>query len=120
MADDGGGGYGRYFAARDSDGSDVGGGGTGGSPRPSPSQRRGASTSAQERLKARIVASRNARRRRSFLVTGGIVSALVLFVAGAGWAFTGYVNHIVNRVDAGTSAGSPGWTAAPGSPGTSS
>jgi len=57
---------------------------------------------------ARIVASRKARRRRSLLVTGGVVSALVLFVAGAGWALTGYVNHIGNRVDAGTSAAPPG------------
>jgi LCP family protein required for cell wall assembly len=32
----------------------------------------------------------------------------VLFVAGVGWAFTGYVNHIVDRVDAGTSAAAPG------------
>jgi LCP family protein required for cell wall assembly len=108
MADDGGGGYERYFLARDSDGSDVGDSGTGGSPRPSPPQRRGAASSAQQRLMARIVASRKARRRRSLLVTGGIVSVLVLFVAGAGWALTGYVNHIVNRVDAGTSAAAPG------------
>jgi LCP family protein required for cell wall assembly len=108
MADDGGDGYERYFRARDPGGSDAGEGGTGGSSRPPAPQRRRAPQSAQERLMARIVASRKARRRRSLLVTGGVVSALVLFVAGAGWALTGYVNDIVNRVDAGTSAAPPG------------
>jgi LCP family protein required for cell wall assembly len=63
---------------------------------------------AQERLMARIAASRRARQRRAFLVAGGLVSALVLFVAGAGWALTGYVNHLVGRVDAGTSAAPAG------------
>ena len=110
MADDGGGGgYESYFRTRDPDGSDLGDGGTGGAPRPPGAPpRRGTPPSAQERLMARIMAGRKARRRRSLLVTGGIVSALVLFVAGAGWAFTGYVNHIVDRVDAGTSAAPPG------------
>jgi LCP family protein required for cell wall assembly len=108
MADDGGGGYERYFRARNPDGSGVGDGGAGGSTRPPAPPRRRASQSAQERLMARIVASRKARRRRSLLVTCGVVSALVLFVAGAGWALTGYVNDIVNRVDAGTSAAAPG------------
>ena len=57
---------------------------------------------------ARIAAGRKARQRRAFLVAGGVVSALVLFVAGAGWALTGYVNHLVGRVDAGTHAATPG------------
>lgn len=59
---------------------------------------------------ARIASSRKARQRRAFLVASAIVSGLVLFVAGAGWALTGYVNHMVGRVDAGTTsaaAGSP-------------
>jgi LCP family protein required for cell wall assembly len=57
---------------------------------------------------ARIAASRRARQRRAFLVAGGLVSALALFVAGAGWALTGYVNHLVGRVDAGTHAAASG------------
>ena len=77
-------------------------------PPPRPPHRRGAPMGAQERLMARIAASRRARQRRAFLVAGGLVSALVLFVAGAGWALTGYVNHLVGRVDAGTSAAPPG------------
>lgn len=57
---------------------------------------------------ARIAAGRRARQRRAFLVAGGFVSALVLFVAAAGWALTGYVNRMVARVDAGTHAAAPG------------
>jgi LCP family protein required for cell wall assembly len=57
---------------------------------------------------ARIAAGRRARQRRAFLVASGIVSALVLFVAGSGWALTGYVNHMVARVNAGTSAAPAG------------
>jgi len=59
---------------------------------------------------ARIESSRKARQRRAFLIASGCVSALVLFVSGAGWALTGYVNHMVGRVNAGTTpaaAGSP-------------
>ncbi|HEX4061221.1 MAG TPA: LCP family protein [Streptosporangiaceae bacterium] len=72
--------------------------------------RRGAPSPAQQRLMARIESSRKARQRRAFLVAAGCVSALVLFVSGAGWALTGYVNHMVARVNAGTTpaaAGSP-------------
>ena len=126
MADDGGGdAYERFFRGRDPDGSGVGEGGNGGSPAapgpaapgpapdgsprppgspPRPPGGRGTPSVAQERMMARIVAGRHARRRRAFLLAGGIASALVLFVAGAGWALTGYVNHIVHRVNAGTSA----------------
>ncbi len=75
---------------------------------PSTPNRRDRPMGAQERLMARIAASRRARQRRAFLVAGGLVSALVLFVAGAGWALTGYVNHLVGRVNAGTSAAPPG------------
>jgi LCP family protein required for cell wall assembly len=72
--------------------------------------RRGAPSPAQQRLMARIESSRKARQRRAYLVATGCVSALVLFVSGAGWALTGYVNHMVARVNAGTTpaaAGSP-------------
>ena len=40
------------------------------------------------------------------LVASGLISALVLVVAGGAWALTGYVNGNVGRVDAGT-AGTP-------------
>jgi hypothetical protein len=58
-----------------------------------PPQRRSVPSPAQQRLMARIKASRKARQRRAFLIASGLVSALVLFVSGAGWALTGYVNH---------------------------
>ena len=110
MTDEGGGAYERYFRDRDPDGSGADDGRAGGTARPPgvPARRPAAPPSAQQRLMARIVASRRARRRRSLLIAGGLVSALVLFVAGAGWALTGYVNHIVRRIDAGTSAASAG------------
>lgn len=57
---------------------------------------------------ARIASSRKARRRRFFLLASGIASGLVLFVAGAGWALTGYINHMVGRVDAGTTSAAAG------------
>jgi LCP family protein required for cell wall assembly len=57
---------------------------------------------------ARIESSRKARQRRAFLVAAGCVSALVLFVSGAGWAVTGYVNHMVARVNAGTTPAASG------------
>ncbi len=81
-----------------------------GRPASPPSARRPASppSAAQQRMLASIAAGRPARRRRAFLVAGGIASALVLFVAGAGWALTGYVNHMVHRVNAGTSAAPEG------------
>lgn len=60
------------------------------------------------RLLARIASSRKARQRRFFLIGSGIVSGLVLFVAGAGWALTGYVNGMVGRVNAGTTGAAAG------------
>lgn len=54
---------------------------------------------------ARIAASRKARQRRACLVASGLVSALVLYVAGSGWALTGYVSHTVNS---GPTAAAPG------------
>ncbi|HEY2574901.1 MAG TPA: LCP family protein [Streptosporangiaceae bacterium] len=57
---------------------------------------------------AKIAASRKARQRRAYLVASGLVSALVLFVAGSGWVLTGYVNHTVARVNSGTTAAAPG------------
>jgi LCP family protein required for cell wall assembly len=118
MADDGDT-YERFFRAREPDGADGGDGGDDGRdagtplppgtpPPPSSQHRRGAPSGAQERLMARIAAGRRARQRRAFLVAGGVVSALVLFVAGSGWALTGYVNHLVGRVDAGTHAAASG------------
>jgi LCP family protein required for cell wall assembly len=112
---DGGDSYERLFRAGgpDSGGPEGTGGGSGdsGSSRPPrPPHRRGMPSPAQQRLMARIESSRKARRRRAFLVASGCVSALVLFVSGAGWALTGYINHIVHRVNADTTpaaAGSP-------------
>jgi LCP family protein required for cell wall assembly len=117
MADDGDT-YERFFRPRDPDAAEAGDDGDDGDdgspppaatpPPPSAPHRRGAASGAQERLMARIAAGRRARQRRAFLVAGGVVSALVLFVAGAGWALTGYVNHMVGRVDAGTHAAASG------------
>jgi LCP family protein required for cell wall assembly len=112
MADSGDG-MERYFRARDADGADDGRGvavdrGDTAPPPPRAPHRRGGPSPAQARLMARIAAGRKARQRRAFLVGAGIVSTLVLFVAGAGWALTGYVNRSVARVDAGTSAAAPG------------
>src|SRR5690348_14092780 len=104
MADDGDA-YERFFRARDPhDTGDDADAGSRPPPLGSPSRsgaphRRGAPSGAQERLMASIAAGRKARQRRAFLVAGGVVSALVLFVAGAGWALTGYINHLVGRVD---------------------
>jgi LCP family protein required for cell wall assembly len=108
MAD--GGDYERFFRAGGPEGSGDGRG-DGGAVRPSRSpHRRGLPSPAQRRLMARIESSRRARQRRALLVASGCVSAFVLFVSGAGWALTGYVNHMVGRVNAGTTpapAGSP-------------
>jgi LCP family protein required for cell wall assembly len=57
---------------------------------------------------ARIAASRKARQRRACLVASGLVSALVLFVAGSGWALTGYINRTLARVNADTTVAAPG------------
>ena len=72
-------------------------------PRPPPSPRRRVTPSpAQQRLMARIAASRKARQRRALMVASGLMSALVLLVAGGAWALTGYINGNLGRVDAGT------------------
>ncbi|MBV9792741.1 MAG: LCP family protein [Actinobacteria bacterium] len=57
---------------------------------------------AQGRLAARVATSRTARRRRLGLVVCGVMSALVLLVAGGAWGLTGYINDTIKRVDAGT------------------
>jgi LCP family protein required for cell wall assembly len=71
----------------------------GGRGRPVPS-------AAQQRLMTQIAAGRPARRRRAFLVLSAVMSAVVLFVSGAAWGFTSYVNDSIGRVFAGT-AGTP-------------
>jgi LCP family protein required for cell wall assembly len=76
-------------------------------PPRSPSPRRRVTPSpAQQRLMARIAASRKARQKRALLTASGVLSALVLLVAGGAWALTGFVSGSVGRVDAGT-AGTP-------------
>jgi LCP family protein required for cell wall assembly len=71
----------------------------GGRPRAAPS-------AAQQRLMTRIAAGRKARQRRAFLVLTAAMSVVVLFVSGAAWGFTSYVNDSIGRVFAGT-AGTP-------------
>jgi LCP family protein required for cell wall assembly len=51
---------------------------------------------------ARIAASRRARQQRALLVASGLMSALVLLIAGIAWALTGYISGRIGRVDAGT------------------
>jgi LCP family protein required for cell wall assembly len=55
---------------------------------------------------ARIAAGRKARQRRAFLMLSAAMSAVVLFVSGAAWGFTSYINDSIGRVFAGT-AGTP-------------
>ena len=57
---------------------------------------------AQARLAARVIASREARRKRALLTVCGVMSALILAVSGSAWALTGYINGHIKRVDAGT------------------
>ena len=79
---------------------------------------------AQARLAARVVASREARRKRALLTACGVMSALILAVSGSAWALTGYINGQLKRVDAGTAnSGSTGplnilvaWTRGPALP----
>jgi LCP family protein required for cell wall assembly len=120
MADNGDDSYERFFQAAGpaGPGGEAGGGQPAtpappSSPAPPPrpprsSRRRSAPSPAQLRLMARIASSRKARQRRAFLVASALVSGLVLFVAGAGWALTGYVNHMVGRVNAGTTSAPAG------------
>jgi LCP family protein required for cell wall assembly len=116
MADNGGDSYERFFRAE----GPASSGETGDRQPPQPSlpsppsrpprgsSRRSAPSPAQLRLMARIASSRKARQRRAFLIASAIVSGLVLFVAGAGWALTGYINHMVGRVNAGTTSAAAG------------
>jgi LCP family protein required for cell wall assembly len=52
---------------------------------------------------ARISAGRRARQRRALLIASGVMSALVLLVAGSAWGLTSYINTHLGRVNAGTS-----------------
>jgi LCP family protein required for cell wall assembly len=61
---------------------------------------------AQQRLTARISATRKARRQRTVIVACTLLSIVVLLVATGTWALTGYINGHVARVSAGT-AGAP-------------
>jgi LCP family protein required for cell wall assembly len=114
MADLGGDPYEPFFQAGGPAGSGTSGGTrrgsrtSGGTPprRPNPhrADRHGAPAPAQQRLMARIEASRKTRQRRAISLASGLVSSLVLFVAGSAWALTGYVSHSGARVNAGTTA----------------
>jgi LCP family protein required for cell wall assembly len=53
----------------------------------------------------RIAAGQRTRRRRVLQIACGILSSMVLALAGAAWAFTSYINSAVARVDAGTAGG---------------
>jgi LCP family protein required for cell wall assembly len=61
---------------------------------------------AQQRLMARISATRKARQQRTVIVVCTLLSIVVLVVATGTWALTGYINSHVSRVSAGT-AGAP-------------
>jgi LCP family protein required for cell wall assembly len=52
---------------------------------------------------ARYAAARRARRQRWVALACSTLSAVVLVIAGGGWALTSYINGHVGRVDAGTS-----------------
>ncbi|MGP8000210.1 MAG: LCP family protein [Streptosporangiaceae bacterium] len=73
---------------------------------PRATRRRPAPSAAQQRLMGRIAAGRRARHRRAYLVVCAAMSAVVLFVSGAAWGFTSYINDSIGRVNAGT-AGTP-------------
>jgi LCP family protein required for cell wall assembly len=73
---------------------------------PGATRRRAAPSAAQQRLMNRIAAGRRARQRRAYLVICAAMSAVVLFVSGAAWGFTSYINDSIGRVNAGT-AGTP-------------
>jgi LCP family protein required for cell wall assembly len=79
----------------------------GGRPRHTGARRRTGPAPAQQRLMARISATRKARQQRAVLVFCGVLSALVLLASGSAWAVTSWVSGNVGRVDAGT-AGTPG------------
>ncbi len=73
---------------------------------PRATRRRAAPSGAQQRLMNRIAAGRRARQRRAYLVICAAMSAVVLFISGAAWGFTSYINDSIGRVNAGT-AGTP-------------
>jgi LCP family protein required for cell wall assembly len=73
---------------------------------PRATRRRPGPSAAQQRLMNRIAAGRRARQRRAYLAICGAMSAVVLFVSGAAWGFTSYINDSIGRVNAGT-AGTP-------------
>jgi LCP family protein required for cell wall assembly len=78
-------------------------------PHPSGAGRRRAVPSpAQSELVHRIAAARRARQRRTLLLTCGLMSALVLLLAGSAWGLSSYVNEAIGRVNAGTSGGTTG------------
>ena len=55
-----------------------------------------------------IAASRPARRRRAYLLACGVMSSLVLLVAGAAWGAASYANDALGRIFAGTAGGTSG------------
>jgi LCP family protein required for cell wall assembly len=65
-------------------------------------RRRSNQPGAQQQLMARLAAGRKARQRRALAVACSLASAVVLLIAGGGWALTSYVNGAVGRVNAGT------------------
>jgi LCP family protein required for cell wall assembly len=73
---------------------------------PRATRRRPGPSAAQQRLMNRIAAGRRARQRRAYLVICAAMSTVVLFVSGAAWGFTSYINDSIGRVNAGT-AGTP-------------
>ena len=56
---------------------------------------------AQQRLMARISATRKARRQRTVIVACTLLSIVVLLVATGTWALTGYINGHVLHVEGG-------------------
>ena len=80
--------------------------GSWGRTRHTSARRRTGPSPAQQQLMARISATRKARQSRALLVACGVLSSLVLLVAGSAWAVTSWVNSNVGRVNAGT-AGTP-------------
>ena len=56
----------------------------------------------------RIVATSQARQRRTLLVVCGVLSSLVLLFSGAAWGLASYAGIAIGRVDAGTAGGLDG------------
>ncbi|MEP7023728.1 MAG: LCP family protein [Actinomycetota bacterium] len=65
-------------------------------------RRRATPALAQQQLMARITAGRKARQQRALMIACGVMSIVVLLVAGGTWALTSYINGHVRRVNAGT------------------